>query len=47
MRDTEILDLIEDFLTNHFDFEKKQADSGELYQILTHITHLVDLRQAR
>jgi hypothetical protein len=45
MPDTEILDLIEGFLTNHFDCEEQQADSGNLFQMLSHISDLVELRQ--
>jgi hypothetical protein len=43
--DSDILNLIEDFLFNNFgDIERQQLDDGEAVRMLEHISDLVDLR---
>ena len=43
--DTAILDLIEDFLVNHFGVDDRQdIPQGPAFQMLEHIYDLVDLR---
>jgi hypothetical protein len=43
--DTEILDLIEDFLVNHFGVDDRQSvPEGAAFQMLEHIDALVGLR---
>ena len=42
--DSEILDLIEDFLVNHFAEEDPDSPASELFDMLNHICHLVELR---
>ena len=42
--DREILDLIEDFLTNHFGIDNAGPEESGLLQMLEHISHLLDLR---
>ncbi len=43
--DSDILNLIEDFLSNNFgDDERQQLDDGEAVRMLEHISDLVDLR---
>ncbi len=44
--DTEILDLIEDFLVNHFGVDDRQdMPRGPAFELLEHIDGLVDLRR--
>jgi len=44
--DTEILDLIEDFLVNHFGVDDRQAmPQGPAFEMLEQIDHLVELRR--
>lgn len=46
--DSEILNLIEDFLVNNFgDDERRQMDGGEAVGMLEHIANLVDLRNCQ
>lgn len=45
--DGEILDLIEDFLVNHFAEEVPEAPASELFDMLTHVCHLVELRSSK
>lgn len=43
--DTEILDLIEDFLVNHFGVDdRRDMPKGPAFELLEHIDALVDLR---
>lgn len=43
--DTEILNLIEDFLVNHFEVDDRQdMPKGPAFELLEHIEALVDLR---
>ncbi len=44
--DTGILDLIEDFLVNHFGVDDRQdIPQGPAFEMLEHIASLVDLRR--
>ncbi len=44
--DTEILDLIEDFLVNHFAVDERQdIPQGPAFAMLEHIADLLDLRR--
>lgn len=45
--DGEILDLIEDFLVNHFGEDDKDPGDPNLFEMLTHICDLVELRSPK
>jgi len=42
--DGEILDMIEDFLVNHFGEDDQDPGDPNLFEMLTHICDLVELR---
>ena len=45
--DGEILDLIEDFLVNHFADDDPEPRGPELIEMLKHISDLVELRSTK
>ena len=45
--DGEILDLIEDFLVNHFTDDDPEPHGPELIEMLKHIANLVELRSTK